>query len=186
MSAGAGRNARDARRGSCHGVYRQHWMISARESRARPILPPSTTGLESPTPHRVRSPSCLPSKAHTKVKTSDPVRSRQLSTFGVCQYCGGGPRGNPDWPWFLVDPDPGPGLGFRLHHRAIFTPNRFLSVMPCGLWIYNGSVISLVVMISRCQRDGPGSIPGRRTFSLSCCSLLVNYRSEGNFSTNSP
>ena len=38
------------------------------------------------------------SKAHTKVKTSDPVRSRKLSTFGVCQYYGGGPRGNPDWP----------------------------------------------------------------------------------------
>ena len=46
----------------------------------------------------VRYPRPLSSKAHTKVKTSDPVRSRKLSTFGVCQYCGGGPRGNPDWP----------------------------------------------------------------------------------------
>ena len=28
------------------------------------------------------------------VKTSDPVRSRKLSTIGPTQYCGGGPRGN--------------------------------------------------------------------------------------------
>ena len=36
----------------------------------------------------------FPSLVHTKVKTSDPVRSRKLSIFGPAQYCGGGPRGN--------------------------------------------------------------------------------------------
>ena len=39
--------------------------------------------------------------AHTKVKTSDPVRSQKLSTFGPTQYCGGGPRGNRWWRMFF-------------------------------------------------------------------------------------
>ena len=44
--------------------------------------------------YSVATTSSYASFNHTKVKTSDPVRSRKLSTFGPTQYCGGGPRGN--------------------------------------------------------------------------------------------